>query len=606
MVYFPPFHVFAIWWVDQRGTAIMVLVGSKKNRSKVSNEQNSEALPAPADLIELEERLASEDRDKTNLQNYSPEIQVPPVCWGAKYEQELPKLFRKRATTRQKQINIEDMPSITQLGPIPAYELLKVVSQESPPNFPFPPLNNPSTIPPPPSWTPWTLSEARCDIGFPIFEGPLAPLNFFVRLFYKRAISRSSWLKAWQVRANNEASARNKELSSQHENALQRYLKIKQEQEKAWEEAQRKNSENRAEFFASYDEEKRCIDTLVETAGSPTPEGLIARIEQTLKIEEFPSFMPPNFEIRLDEKAKILILEHEFPDIGALSWMKNASTTKRFVLKNANQREVKESANLLYPAISLRLACEVARLDLHDLIEAVVVNGWADYIEKTTGQQKRAYCCSLFASKAQILHLNLGAADPVAAFSALKGVAAKTLELTPIAPILRLNTEDKRFVDPKEVLETMSAGQNIATMEWEDFEHLCRELFEKAFAASGAEVKVTQASRDQGVDAVIFDPDVLRGGKIVVQAKRYTNAVDVAAVRELYGATINEGATKGILVTTSYFGPDAYAFAKDKPITLINGSELLGLLKTYGYSFRIDLAAAKRFNAEAASRQNAP
>ena len=69
----------------------------------------------------------------------------------------------------------------------------------------------------------------------------------------------------------------------------------------------------------------------------------------------------------------------------------------------------------------------------------------------------------------------------------------------------------------------MLKGETLALMDWEDFEHLCRELFEKAFASSGAEVKVTQASRDKGVDAVIFDPDPLRGGKIIIQAKRYTN-----------------------------------------------------------------------------------
>jgi restriction system protein len=240
----------------------------------------------------------------------------------------------------------------------------------------------------------------------------------------------------------------------------------------------------------------------------------------------------------------------------------------------------------------------LARLDFNDLVEAIVVNGWSNYVEKSTGQVKRAYCSSLFATKTQLQTINLSAADPLAAFSALKGVAARSLELTPIAPILRLNTEDKRFVDAKDVLANMAQGENLAAMDWEDFEHLCRELFEKAFAGSGAEVKVTQASRDQGVDAVIFDPDVLRGGKIVVQAKRYTNTVDVSAVRDLYGAIINEGATKGILVTTSHYGPDAYGFAKDKPITLLNGEELLGLLQKYGYSFKIDLAEAKRLNAE--------
>ena len=150
--------------------------------------------------------------------------------------------------------------------------------------------------------------------------------------------------------------------------------------------------------------------------------------------------------------------------------------------------------------------------------------------------------------------------------------AAKIWELVPVQPLIRFNKEDKRFIAGKDVLDALSTDTNLATMEWQEFEFLIRELFEKEFAAGGGEVKVTQASRDRGVDAVIFDPDPLRGGKLIVQAKRYTNVVDVSAVRDLYGTVINEGATKGILVTTSNYGRDAHDFAKDKPITLINGS----------------------------------
>jgi restriction system protein len=126
-------------------------------------------------------------------------------------------------------------------------------------------------------------------------------------------------------------------------------------------------------------------------------------------------------------------------------------------------------------------------------------------------------------------------------------------------------------------------------MDWEDFEHLCRELFERVFAKDGATVKVTQASRDQGVDAIIIDPRPIYGGKTVIQAKRYVNTVDVAAVRDLYGTVQHEGANKGILVTTSQFGPDAYNFIKGKNVELINGSELLYLLGEHGYKFKIDL-----------------
>ena len=68
----------------------------------------------------------------------------------------------------------------------------------------------------------------------------------------------------------------------------------------------------------------------------------------------------------------------------------------------------------------------------------------------------------------------------------------------------------------------------------------------------------------------------------MIQAKRYNNLVPVSAVRDLYGTVMNEGATKGILVTTSYYGPDAHEFAKNKPLKLVDGSELLGLLGQYG------------------------
>ncbi len=67
----------------------------------------------------------------------------------------------------------------------------------------------------------------------------------------------------------------------------------------------------------------------------------------------------------------------------------------------------------------------------------------------------------------------------------------------------------------------------------------------------------------------------------------------VAVVRDLYGTVMNDGATKGILVTTADYGPDSYDFAKDKPLTLLNGSNLLSLLEKHGHEARIDLQEAR-------------
>lgn len=159
---------------------------------------------------------------------------------------------------------------------------------------------------------------------------------------------------------------------------------------------------------------------------------------------------------------------------------------------------------------------------------------------------------------------------------------------------MRICKNDKRFIDSYDVAYSINEKDNLAVMDWEDFEHLIRELFEKEFRTDGGEVKVTQASRDGGVDAIAFDPDPIRGGKIVVQAKRYTNTVGVSAVRDLFGTVMSEGAMKGILVTTANYGADAYEFAKGKPLTLLNGANLLNLLEKHGHKAKIDLKEAKR------------
>lgn len=60
---------------------------------------------------------------------------------------------------------------------------------------------------------------------------------------------------------------------------------------------------------------------------------------------------------------------------------------------------------------------------------------------------------------------------------------------------------------------------------------------------------------------------------------------------------MNEGASKGILVTTSNFGPDSYNFANEKPLTLLNGGNLLQLLEKQGHKANIDLQEFKRSKA---------
>ena len=233
----------------------------------------------------------------------------------------------------------------------------------------------------------------------------------------------------------------------------------------------------------------------------------------------------------------------------------------------------------------LKTINDILNSDDNKNINNIVYNGWIKYIDKSTGKKAESCMITIEASKEQFLNINIENVDYKECIKGLKGIfAPNILSLTPVVPYMKINREDSRFIENKDVANIKLDGFNLATMPWEDFEYFVRELFDKMFNVNGGEVKVTQASHDGGVDAIAFDDDPIRGGKFVIQAKRYNNVVPVSAVRDLYGTMIHEGATKGILVTTSSYGKEAYDFAQDKPITLIDGQALLGLLNKYGYS----------------------
>jgi restriction system protein len=249
--------------------------------------------------------------------------------------------------------------------------------------------------------------------------------------------------------------------------------------------------------------------------------------------------------------------------------------------------------------ICLRSLHELFEADVVNALAAISFNGWVRSVDKATGKEVNACILSIQVKKDEFQARNLQNVDPKTCFKDMKGVGSSKLHsLTPVAPVLAISRKDKRFIAPREVVNQLNEGVNLAAMDWDDFEHLIRQLFEQEFKQAGGEVKITQASRDHGVDAVVFDPDVIRGGKTVIQAKRYTNTVGVSAVRDLYGTVLNEGASKGILVTTSDYGPDSYESAKSKPLVLLNGANLLNLLEKHGHKAKIDLKEAKKIVAE--------
>jgi restriction system protein len=329
---------------------------------------------------------------------------------------------------------------------------------------------------------------------------------------------------------------------------------------------------------------------------------LIDYWELVLSRSEYPDSFPKSLSLDYLPESRVLILEYHLPDISSLPTLKELkyiATRDQFQEVRVSDAWLNRTYDDVLYQITLRTIHELFQSDSVDALGAVVFNGWVNSIDRSTGQEVNACVLSVQVAKAEFTQINLANVEPKACFRKLKGVSGSRLvSLNAVKPVLQMNREDKRFVPSYQVAAELDDSVNLAAMDWLDFENLIREIFEKEFSQNGGEVKITQASRDGGVDAIAFDPDPIRGGKIVIQAKRYTNPVGVSAVRDLFGTVHNEGATKGILVTTSDYGPDAYEFAKGKPLTLLSGSELLYLLQRHGHKAKIDLAEAKRLLAE--------
>lgn len=353
----------------------------------------------------------------------------------------------------------------------------------------------------------------------------------------------------------------------------------------------------RQQFLAAQDSANSDLDKFRASFERGDEQSVIEYFELILSKSQYPQGFPSEFVVQFSPETGVVVLEFRLPILSDIPTIKEY----KFVSSKNKMEEIYLSEKFrttLYDStiyqICLRTINEIFVNDYLSFAKSITFNGWVKYTNNSNGQMTTAYIVSINAKREEIEKINMSSIDPKACFRALKGVGSSRLHaMAAIQPLMQLNKDDKRFVQNQEVVSNIDSETNLASIGWEEFEHLIREIFEREFSSNGGEVKVTQASRDGGVDAVAFDPDPIRGGKIVIQAKRYTNTVDVSSVRDLYGTVLNEGAIKGILVTTSDFGPDAYQFAKDKPLTLMNGSNLLFLLGRHGHKARINLKEAK-------------
>ncbi len=337
-----------------------------------------------------------------------------------------------------------------------------------------------------------------------------------------------------------------------------------------------------AEAEATTRQQHSDVDRLEENFTNGDPESVGEYYLAVLNAIRLP-YLAPEGESRVaySPESQQLVIEFELPafsvvpEIREYRYIKSRDELKPSLLPAAERKRIYSSVIAQIALCVLRAAFAA---DAHSVVETIVFNGHVHTIDKRTGQQIHPCLLTVRATREHFDELNLALVEPAECLKGLNASVSKNpAEMVPVRPVLDFNMFDPRYVTEENVIETLDARPNLMELTPKEFESLITNLFEKM----GLETRLTQPSRDGGVDCVAYDSRPIFGGKVVIQAKRSKNTVGVSAVRDLFGTMQNEGATKGILVTTSGYGQASHEFANGKPLELIDGGNLLFLLQEH-------------------------
>lgn len=329
---------------------------------------------------------------------------------------------------------------------------------------------------------------------------------------------------------------------------------------------------------------------------SKQPEAVEQYFELVMLQSDYPEIFPRNTVLEYHRDNQTLFISSELPHPSHVPREKDLQFISSENHEVVGYYSAEEFSNLyndiIYKSV-LRTFHEIFDADHAHAVEAVNYIGWVRTLNRGNGQYENSSIISLFATRTDFEKINLKQIDPTLCFRFLKGSSAPSLiDLKPIPTSFTINKKSREQVQVINHLEPIDNSTNLANIGWLDFEKLMMDLFEKEFGSVPGEIKLIHSSLENGLEAYGMDKDPLRGGKIVFHAKRSIKPMQVSAVKEIFGSVIHEGAIKGILITTTEFSPEAYEFAKNKPISLINGISLLSLFEKHGQKLRINLREA--------------
>jgi restriction system protein len=320
------------------------------------------------------------------------------------------------------------------------------------------------------------------------------------------------------------------------------------------------------------------LEQAFQTEGSAA---LAALVEQALAGSPYPAGFPRVSKAMFAPESRGLLINYDLPGQDVVPAMADYKVIRgRDEVQSVPRKdaEVKKLYADVLARTALRTLDEVFQGTPVALVDAIVLNAYVASVDRATGQPFHPLLISVSATRELFAGFNLDAPelDPVLCLRNLNAIVSPhPYDLEPVRPVVQFDLSKYKFVEEMDVVAGLDSRPDLLALKPVEFEHLIRRLFE----AIGMKAWVTQASRDDGVDAVATNEDPVVGGLCVIQAKRYSRVVGLEAVHALAGVMADKAATKGILVTTSWFGKASQDFAaRTGRMELITGRELKSLL----------------------------
>ncbi len=307
-------------------------------------------------------------------------------------------------------------------------------------------------------------------------------------------------------------------------------------------------------------------------------------MEQYLELSLEGLRLPPDFpraaEVAYDPRTDTAIVKVQLPDRDVIPAARRLTFVKVRDDVRVQNRPPREIADVYRSVIS-----QVALLYLHRTLKAdlglisATINGHLRTIDPRTGITVNPCLISVSVDRSTLENLELRQVTPEACLRYLNAlVSPHPLDLEPVTPILDFDQAKYTFVEGVDAVAGLDARPVLTDLSPTEFEHLVRQLCE----AVGLQAWTTRQSNDDGVDAVVFNPDPMLGGESIVQAKRYKAAIGPQHIRELAGAMEEKRASRAILMTTSWFTPGARRKAAEhNRMTLMDGQNLVALIKEH-------------------------